>query len=109
MHRCWKALAESDAALETRPGIWAFREAAEIAATMGDFKVVDRCISSMASSFQADEIDTRLAVLPRPTRRRERQRLRANLAGADLAVASDAARADNYDVATKALAWLRAR
>jgi len=100
-----KLLAESETAPDAAGQYAALREAAEIAAMMGDFKVVDRCISSMASSFQADEIDTRLAVLTAANSAPGKTAASArNLAGADLAVASDAARADNYDVATKALA-----
>ncbi|HWE03598.1 MAG TPA: hypothetical protein VG326_14430 [Tepidisphaeraceae bacterium] len=104
-----KLLAESEAAPDAAGQYAALREAAEIAAVIGDLKVVDRCISGIASSFQVEEIDVRLAVLTAAGSAPGKIAVSArNLAAADLAVASDAAHADNYDLAIKALALAQA-
>lgn len=98
-----KLLTEVDSAAEAAGQYAALREAAEVAIAIGDLKTAAQCDLMLAAVYQVEETDLRLGTLSAGAAQMGKAIPAHDLALADLTLAEDAVRADNYEAAVRAL------
>jgi hypothetical protein len=98
-----KLLLDVDGASAAADQYAALREAAEVAIAIGDIKTAEQCNVTLASIYHVEETDLRLAMLVAGAAQMGKAIPAHDLALADLNLADDAIKADNYEAAVRAL------